>query len=272
MSTVKNMVRPVLAKMTVEEHAMINVFLSLGKSAPDVIKGMEPATLKRKWGTKRPSCEIAENLKTAFQEGIGFVDSLFGLNDDYGKQLDFMIRKMLVKSFKVKKPTFDKDAATPKGALEREQWIVEQFLENWWGTLKPKAKKEIANIIAEEVKQKGIDPSKAAKISPALLTGGFTALRTLMGFQFHIVLAKIAGFLSRMIVAPLVGSGIKFATMAGLQRVAGLVFGPIGWIITIASLIPTITSLIAPREYDKYIPVIFLIGLKRLAMKEKTTK
>lgn len=269
MATLASMIRPVLMKMTVEERAMINVFLALGKDAQGEMKNMKPAALKRHWGEKRSPKAVAENLNTAFQEGLGFVDVIAGRDDDYGKQLDFTIRKLLVKSLKVDAPEFDHDADTKKGALEREQWIVEQFLDKWWKKLPKKAKQEISKTIVEEVKKQGFDPTKAAEVGTALLTGGLMATRAIVGFQFHIVLAKMAGFVSRLIVAPLLGRGISLAGMAALQRIAGIAFGPIGWIVTIVSLIPTITALIAPREYDKYIPVIFLVGLKRLAMTRK---
>lgn len=269
MATIASCIRPAINKMTVEERAMVNVFLSLGKGAADEMKNMKPAALKRHWDGKQSVKSIADALNTSFEEGTGFWDALCGRYEDYGEQLDYTIRKLLVKALKSDRPEFEYEADSKKGALEREQWIVEIFLDRWWKKLPKKARAEISKQIVEEVRKKGFDPTKAAEVGSALLTGGLTATRAIVGFQFHIVLAKMAGFVSRLIVAPLLGRGISIAGMAALQRVAGIAFGPIGWVVTIVSLMPTIIGLIAPREYDKYIPVVFLIGLKRLATEKK---
>ena len=264
MGTVASMIRPVLTKMTLEERAMINVFLALGKDAQDEMKNMKPAALKRHWGEKRSAKAIADNVNTAFQEGLGFVDVIAGRDDDYGKQLDFTIRKLLAKALKVDRPDFDNDAGTRKGAMEREQWIVEQFLDRWWKKFPKKAKVEISKAIVAEVRKKGFDPTKAAEVGTALFTGGLTATRAIVGFISHRP-RENGGRRFTPHRRALLGRGISSAGMAALQRLAGIAFGPIGWIVTIVTLIPTVTALIAPREYDKYIPVVFLFGLKRLA-------
>lgn len=62
---------------------------------------------------------------------------------------------------------------------------------------------------------------------------------------------------------------MTFAANAALQRVVGLLFGPIGWVIMGITTFPLITSLVNPREYDKYIPAIFIIGITRMSQNAK---
>jgi hypothetical protein len=63
----------------------------------------------------------------------------------------------------------------------------------------------------------------------------------------------------------LVGRGLSLVANAALQRVVGVLFGPIGWIITVVLMLPLIPALVNPRGYDKFIPAVFVIGITRLS-------
>ena len=93
------------------------------------------------------------------------------------------------------------------------------------------------------------------------MTGGLTAARSVMGFQFHILTAQIAN----IVVKSIAGRGLAFAANQVLQKPVSVLFCPVGWIITIIGGLSLITSLSNPRAYDKYIPAVFLIGSARLA-------
>ena len=131
-----------------------------------------------------------------------------------------------------------------------------------WDKLPEDAKRELAKEIGALLQKAGVDKAKAAKTIETITLGGITAAKAILGFQFHILLAQLSNLLFRS----LVGRGLSLAANAALQRFAGLFFGPVGWVITILLLIPTITGLIFPRELDKYIPAVFIIGLKRMQM------
>jgi hypothetical protein len=56
----------------------------------------------KKHGENVTSEQIINQLGNIFQEGIGIGDKLINISHDYGKQLDFVITKILVRSLKVK--------------------------------------------------------------------------------------------------------------------------------------------------------------------------
>jgi uncharacterized protein YaaW (UPF0174 family) len=156
---------------------------------------------------------------------------------------------------------FSKDADTIEGAIQRETWIAEKLMDSLITNMDEDVKQELAKQIGQMLKEKGIEVGKATQASTAILTGGLTAAKAILGFNFHILVAQIANLIVRM----LVGRGLTLVANAALQRFVGLLFGPIGWIITAITALPLITALINPRGYDKYIPAVFIIGVTRLS-------
>ncbi len=143
------------------------------------------------------------------------------------------------------------------GIIEREKWIVESFIEKFWENLSEEEKLKLLKNIERDLKGKGVDINM---IRMAILgNASITILRTILGFQFHIFLAQIANHVAKFIF----NRGLSFFANAALQRTAGLIFGPVGWILFIVSLLDIFSSLVNPREYDKFIPIVFLIGLYR---------
>ncbi|MGE0827592.1 MAG: hypothetical protein AB7G75_35805 [Candidatus Binatia bacterium] len=194
-------------------------------------------------------------MNPAFESGSGLLDALAGRFDDYGAQLDYVINKVLAKALKVARPLFDEPPDSFTGALLREQWITEKLLEALWDRLPEEAKRDIAKKTEELLKRTGVDPALAGRAAGGLLTGGFSAARLILGFRFHILLAQLANLLI---------PSLSLATNAALQRFAGLLFGPWGWIISIVLLVPTLIGWLFPRELDKYIPAVFVMGVRRL--------
>lgn len=65
-------------------------------------------------------------MDDAFTVGIGFADGFHDRCDNYGAQLDFTIKKVLIKGLKAVKPLFKHKKDTKEGMLEREKWITEK--------------------------------------------------------------------------------------------------------------------------------------------------
>lgn len=267
MATIQTCIKPVLSKLSNEELGLIRIILEYGKKSEDKLgKDLTDPEVLKEWSMKGTKKAIPGELALHFQEGFGIVDAFKGIDSDYGKQLDYVIRKMLVKSLKTTKPVFATAADTKKGALEREKWITTKFMESMWDKLPEEAKKEIATSIEHILKDKGIAGDKAARAAAGLLAGGLAGARAILGFQFHILLAQFAN----IIVKTIAGRGLAFAGNAALQRIAGfLLGGPYAWIIAGLLLLPTVTGLLMPRALDKYLPVVFVIGLKRISINEE---
>ena len=250
--------------MRPDEKGMLKLIMEYGKKINDDedLKTMFNSTKElKKYGKDVTPGLVLSQLDDIFTEGFGIIDDLKYISGNYGKQLDITINKVLVKSLKVSKPVFSEDADTVKGAIQRETWITEQLMDSFIKSMDDDIKEEFEKEIAKTMKRKWIAPSKATEVSAALLHGGLTTARAIMGFGFH----KMVAIIANRIIKMLVGRGLSLAANAALQRTVGILFGPIGWIITAVLTLSAIPSLINPRGYDKYIPAIFLIGIKRLS-------
>lgn len=216
-------------------------------------------------GIKLNSYWAIEQMNSSFKEGTGFVDFISGKDADYGEQLDYAINEFLIKGLKLSKPIFTKDKNSVEGAIQREQWITEKLMDSMISSMDEDAKKAFVENVKELLKEKGIEAATATEVCSALLVGGLTAARAIMGFNFHILVAQIANMIVRIIA----GRGLSLAANAALQRFAASFFGPIGWIITGLLTFDLLVSLINPREYDKFIPAVFIIGCARNIQEEK---
>jgi uncharacterized protein YaaW (UPF0174 family) len=259
----------VIDGMENEEKGMLKCVLFYGKKlqeeAGKIVNSPEEL---RKYGENVTGDWVSEQLEDIFTEGVGLTDKFQDISYNYGKQLDVTINDVLVTSLKVTKPMFSKDAGTVEGAIQREGWIAEKLMDSLITNMDEDARKELVNQIGKMLMEKGIDAGKAARASAAILTGGLTAARAILGFNFHILIAQIAN----LIVKLLVGRGLTLAANAALQRVFGILFGPIGWIITAIMALPLITTLINPRGYEKFIPAVFIIGVTRLSQNDGNEK
>jgi len=256
----------VVYKMEDEERGMLKCVLSFKgknfkKEAGDIVGSSERL---KEFGKDVTGDWVAERLGEIFTEGTGFVDTVTSTQYNYGKQLDIVINKILVKSLKVSKPFFSKAADTYEGAVQREKWIVQKLMDSIIDNMDENEKKEFVKQVEEMIKEKGLDAVKATQASAALLTGGLTAAKTVMKFGFH----KMVAITANLIVRVLTGKGLSFAANAALQRMCGVLFGPIGWAISVATILPSIPSLVNPRDYGRYIPAIFIIGAARLSQND----
>ncbi|GHU39716.1 hypothetical protein FACS1894105_14460 [Clostridia bacterium] len=252
----------VFNKMSDDEKGLLRCVIEHGEKmqekAGDIINS--PKELKE-YGERLNILWIVEEINNKFVKGTGFMDTMNELSDNYGKQLDVTISEVLVKSLKVQKPIFSKSADTIDGAMQRENWIAEKLMDSMIKDMDEETKKAFANQVSELLKEQGVSVGDATKASSALLVGGLTTAKAVLGFQFHILVAQIAN----MLVKALVGRGLSLAANAALQRFVGFLFGPVGWVITILTTLPLITSLFNPREYDKFIPAVFIIGISRIS-------
>jgi uncharacterized protein YaaW (UPF0174 family) len=267
MAEIKICISDIVNKMEPEEKGAIKGILLYGKKfqkkVGEIISSQDAL---RKYVKDVDGDWVSIKLEEAFKEGTGVMDVFKNISNNYGKQLDIIIKDVLVKSLKTTKPMFSKDINTVEGTLQREGWIAEKLMDSLILNIDDDAKKEIVKQIGEMLNEKGVDPGQAAQASAALLTGGLTAAKAVLGFNFHILVAQISNLIVRM----LANRGLSLAVNAALQRsVVGFLFLPIGWTITAVTSLPLITTLINPRGYDKYIPAVFLIGINRLSELDK---
>ena len=259
MQTIFDMIDEVVSKMSLAEKGFLNLVLIHGKNLQNTHGNKLSETSFLEYYGNVSSQDISTKINNAYISGIGLWDAITEKEFDYGLQVDDVIRNVLVKGLKTVNPSFKDNYGSKEGCLSREKWITEKMLEKMWESMPEEAKKEIAEEIRQVLLEKGIEPSKATQASMAILYGGLTAAKAILGFQFHIILTQV----SNIILKLLVGKGLTFAGNALMQKLAGLFFGPIGWFVTAVLFIPMITDFFNSREYDKIIPAIFLIGLKR---------
>jgi len=246
-------VRPVVDAMDPKIRGIIWLYLKTwGEPKEEDLKNDE---LLEKLGKEISTDDIIFRMKSAFQDGFGIVDAFTGKDNNYGVCLDMLTKDVLPHAFNVAKPNFRYSDETWEGILEREEWIRQRILEHFWNGLSEEDKKKLLKAIKDELYKEGID---ADKILKAISTGqvSFTALRAILGFKFHILLAKLANALARI----LIGSGLSFGANALLQKVVASIFGgPIGWTLFAFQII----SLLAPRKWEALAPTIGLIALTR---------
>ena len=263
MAELAGYIEPVIMRMSQEEKGMLRCILEYGKEVNEKASSIiEDTSRLGEYGRNLNEEWVTQELNSAFEVGTGFMDQVINdVHNNYGKQLDIVINEVLIQSLKVTKPFFSSDIDEKKGVLQREQWITEKLMDSMIAAMDEDAKKEFVHQVERMLRAKGIGYAQVTKTSAILLTGGLTAARKVMGFQFHILVAQVANMVVRMIA----GRGLSVAANAMLQKFVATWFGPVGWIIGIFGGLGIITSLINPREYDKYIPSIFIIGAARIA-------
>jgi len=208
---------------------------------------------------------VVDRLDASFTKGTGFVDAITGKWLNYGEQLDDIIKNVLVKQMKVPRPTFKADANTVQGAIQRENWIVETILDNFMASMSENDKMEFVRIVAEELEREGITLDQSVRA--ALATGGLLALRRNLSFVVYKTVPKITNTIAKLIL----GKGLLPATNRLVSVIIHRVWGTVIPVVGVISLIWTIADipgLINPRNYDKYIPAVIMIGLSRLSQKD----
>jgi uncharacterized protein YaaW (UPF0174 family) len=249
--------------MSNEEKGLLKAILLYGKNAEkNVGHIMNSPDSLAEYGKDITAKWVAEQLDASFTKGTGFMDALTGKWLNYGEQLEDIIKNVLIKQMKVPKPKFTAKANTIQGAIQRENWITETMLDNLIASMSEEDRMEFAKIVTEGLAREGITLDPNANM--ALASGGLFALRKTLGFKFHIYVAKIANTVVRFIT----GKGLSIPANALLQKIVGQVFGkfiPVVGVISLIWTIADIPGLVNPRNYDKYIPAVLMLGLSRLA-------
>jgi len=233
---------------------------------------------------------IIKNMYSAIIEGLEIVDKVFRKMNLYPKQLQHCIEILTTALEKKAEELKDEEwknnlrgirnkynsiNLTCETAVELEGVIVTLLLDAYLKTLPAEEREKISEDIEMKLKKyamkhmPNLDLSQisAGRISLILTYGGLVALRQVLGFNFHILLAIVINAIWRYTGAVIIGSGLSLAINALIQRLAALILGPIGWVIFAISLLPLIFKLLNPREYDKYIPLVVYIYILRLNMK-----
>jgi len=138
------------------------------------------------------------------------------------------------------------------GAIERESFILEKLFEIMWDKIDIETKNVLIGGIEKSLIEKGMSLDKVKYATSVLAAGGVIA-------AFGVLGPIIIGAISRLMLGVMVGEGIIVAGEVFLGRVAGILFGPIGWIVIIFQL----PGLILSRELDVYLFLIMFIAMKR---------
>lgn len=256
-------IESVVSNMSDEEKGMLKVILKYGKKAEkeagSILNSQQELSSYGKSVTPK---WVADEITYAFQQGAGIVDVVSGKYGNYGKMLDMAIKEVLVKTLHISKPIFSADSKTYEGAIQREGWITENLLNSMITNMGEDERKAFTKQVEQLLRAKGISAGKATQAGAAIFQGGLTAARAVMGFNFHILVAQVAN----LVVKAIAGRGLSFAANAAMQHWVKILFGAtFGWIFTAILALPLLTSLIYPREYDKLIPAVFIIGVSRLS-------
>ncbi len=215
--------------------------------------------------------QITMKMQEAIQEGL---ENPLGMKTAYTEQLKLCINLLIEVSLREAKNSKDKVwekslkdnrkslTDTPdcneETAMKHEETIVSLLLEGYLRKLSPEDREKLEDDIRDRMDSlsgtfgQGVN---AGQLLASFTTGGLTALRSLLGFQFHKMLAVIVNAISKALFKV----GLPLAWNAILQRFAGILFGPLGWFITAITTIPNIAAIINPRQFDRYIPVIVYI-------------
>jgi uncharacterized protein YaaW (UPF0174 family) len=243
------------------EKGMIKAIITYGKDLPtEAGRLMQSEFQLNKFGQGVNGRWVANNLYQSLKEGIGFFDKIRGLHKYYGKQLDKVIKKTLRKAYKLDKPQFP-NVKTTEGALQREKWLTETIMTSLVKNINSNDKRDFALNIDDFLKDKKLNSELASTASVAIVQGGLIAIRAIMGVSFNFVLLQTINLVSRFIL----GRALTVATASAIGYYADFLLGPVGWILTILLSIPVLTAILNRRQYDKFLPTIFLIGLARLA-------
>ena len=155
MATIIKCVGNVIKGMDPEMGAYLHCMITYGKDFSSHVSEVE----RKKNYYINNSCRISEGwvadeLESCFQIGTGFKDIMRDISDNYGKQLDVTIKEVLVKSFKISKPSFSEDKDTVDGAVEREEWITEKLLNSMVTGMDEDARKEFAKKVEKLLREK----------------------------------------------------------------------------------------------------------------------
>jgi len=199
-------------------------------------------------------------FEKAFTKGTGFEDALTGKSFNYGKQLDVACKKYVAKSLKLPNPKFTNAADTVEGALEREKWITEKFVENFVSSMTEEERLEIAKHIQEELRNEGVDLGN--DFVKAFAAGGMSMIWIKGGIKPYLLMSKLTKKIGMFVF----NRSLPFTVYTTLSTVYKRVFSvalPAVGIIFLAKTLYDIPGFINPREYDKFIPAVVLIGLSR---------
>jgi uncharacterized protein YaaW (UPF0174 family) len=257
------LIASIVDEMNDEDKGVIKATLLYGKNIEknvgDIINSPDKLI---EYGKDVTGPWVSEQLDRAFTKGFGFVDALTGKQLNYGEQLEVLIKEILVKQFHVKRPRFPNAANTVQGAIQRENWITVTLLDHYISTMSEDEKTELVKIIGAELENDNIQMAAA---NSSLVSGGLYELRRRLGFKFHIYVAKITNKAARLIT----GKGLSFPANALLQKVVGNLFGKVipivGYVTLVWAITVDIPATVNPRNFEKIVPVVFMIGLKRLS-------
>jgi uncharacterized protein YaaW (UPF0174 family) len=292
MSTLTECVRPLLLEKADEEtlKEMLTIsfygkdYLTLTSSEDkEFFKYKALNKLRERLGFRKASKEdivnqIIKNMEDAITEGVGFFD-IFRDMDKYARQLQeclTVVSQALKKKAKeIGNNEWLKEIEKVEAkysniynyscytALKLEEDIISLLIDAYIRTLPEDEKEKLLKEIEKIVKNLGVNNLPKGQISLVLAQGGLIALKSLLGFQFHIILAIVVNAIWNITGRILVGKGLSLAVNAAIQRIAAIALGPIGWVITVVLTLPLVTKLLNPREFDKYIPLIVYIYIIR---------
>ncbi|MCS6942931.1 MAG: hypothetical protein RML10_10565 [Geminocystis sp.] len=239
-------IRAPFAKLTLEERGSLNLLLrEKGNASKQELREIGKKTTAEE--------EIAHLLNKAFLESCWSLDKQ--LADNYGNQLEKTVA-LLVRELEYESPFFQEDKETMAGVIEREKWLLEKSGKNYvLGWAEAEREKLVANL-REKLLARGIEEKDSAAIlATALVTGGFTIFRPLVGFQGEIMAAVLLNIVAKAL------KGTFLPPFFNLPMALSIMSGNLGWITTAALFLLAMAT--PRRKWEVYIPAVLLIALAR---------
>ena len=256
----------VIEKMNAEQKGILWLYLEHGRDVNDYAG----STLKspeqlRSIGETITAHKIASKMFDAIRKGMGVHDILVKCLDEYyGRQMDLVIKEVFIDGMGMPVPSFVNHADTWDGAVERERYIAEKILDKAIESMTEADKGRLSEEVSRVMQSRGISAGDATLASAAIMQGGLTAMRAILGFNFHIYLAIIVN----AIVKAITGAGLSLAANAAMHRFAAAIWGPWGWVIGGIMSLPVLF----PRRYDKYLPALFMIAVARIEQEAESER
>jgi hypothetical protein len=289
MATLEECVKPILIEKADEEILKEMLVISLyGKEFFEKKDEKERESFKKQKLTEQQELlgnlsketlinQIIKNMNDAITEGLGFFD-IFRDMDKYPRQLRECLTivtktlkqkakesndiEWLMEIEKIERKYQNMNYTFCEVAISLEEDIVILLLDSYIRTLPDKEKEKFFKELEKLLKDLGKNiPTE--RIIWLITHGGLGLLKTILGFQFHIILTVVINAIWNVTGRVIVGQGITLAVNALIQRMAAIALGPIGLIISALLFVPTFTKLANPREFDKYLPLVVYIYFLR---------
>lgn len=234
-----------------EEKGYIKIVLEEGEKSADhfSLSGGRVRFDAKRAGAMISAEVVAEKLTKLFATMISETEAPPNIEENYGYHLDFLSEKYAnVKELAL--PSFQSSANDADGILAREKWFVKTILGVLWDKSPNILKEVFADELTAEIHDLPISRQEIRDIIEAVRKKGLYAPLDGVCSNHGLYLSLI----SRIFLNIISNKHLKRTNATTLSQLSS----------SLSVLIPTHIGWVLPAGYDKYIPVVFIIGLKRL--------